>query len=123
MVGTTQLPLMQGLRYLFSHDDGAVVAHCLDLDIVTSGVDINDAEESLNALVLTQIASCFASGNLSQLLIKAPKEYWECLTKAKLLGHAELQVEVPPVLIAVEKRMGSLQIARFEIHEDELVAA
>src|SRR5258706_14787597 len=102
------LPILEGLGYLFTHADGAIIAHCLDLDIVASGVDMAEAEESLNAMVLVQIASCFTSGNLRQLLTRAPQSYWDTLDRATLLEHAQLEGEVPPVILPVEKRVARL---------------
>ena len=67
------------LHYLFTRSGGKIVAHCLDLDLVTSGADIEGAEERLNAVVLSQIASCFTAGNFAQLRFKAPLKYWQAL--------------------------------------------
>src|SRR6185437_1432901 len=105
--------VLTALHYLFSHEGNRVVAHCLDLDIATSEENIEAAEESLNALVRYQIASCTNTGNLSQLTFKAPLECWQALRGAKLLDTVLLEVEVPPVVLPVTRRV-SLPVMRSE---------
>ncbi len=113
-------PILTALHYLFSHEGERTVAHCLDLDIAASGANLAEAEESLNALVLVQIASCFSSGNFAQLKFKAPFEYWTALKGARQLDTVDLEVEVPPVVLPVERRTVLLPVVR---SERELVAA
>ena len=106
-------PLLTALHYLFSHEDGKVVAHCLELDIATHGKNIDEAQESLNMLVLYQISTCYVAGNFSQLKFKAPFEYWQALEGARDMGTVHLEVEVPPVLLPVSKRF-ALPVMRVE---------
>lgn len=113
-------PILTALHYLFSHQGDRTVAHCLDLDIATSGATVAEAEESLNALVLVQIGSCFAAGNFGQLKFKAPFEYWKALEGARQLNTVHLEVEVPPVVLPVDRRTVLLPVVR---SERELVAA
>lgn len=115
MAAQTETSILTALHYLFSHTrDGKVVAHCLDLDLVTSGSDLNAAEASLNAIVLAQIASCFTSGNYAQLRVRAPNKYWDALKEATELEKANLEVEVPPVVLPVSRSVVSLQVFRCE---------
>ncbi|HKW76559.1 MAG TPA: hypothetical protein VJN64_13605 [Terriglobales bacterium] len=116
MAQPTAAPVFTSLNYLFSHLDGKTVAHCLDLDIVTSGADLREAEQSLNALVLRQLSICFISGNFDQLRFKAPSEYWEMSQKARLLETVRLEVEIPPVVIPVTKKW-SIPVTRAESME------
>lgn len=104
---------LKSLNYLFSHEGATVVAHCLDLDIVTSGNDRDEAEKSLDALVLYQITSCFVAGNFPQLETKAPFEYWQSLTNAIKLDNKDLEIEVPPVVLPVKRKI-ALPVARSE---------
>lgn len=106
-------PILTALHYLFTHEGGKVVAHCLELDIATHGTSITDAEESLNALVLYQIGSCYVSGNFAQLRYKAPFEYWQALEGARDMGTVHLEVEVPPVVLPVSKKV-ALPVVRVE---------
>ena len=106
-------PIITALHYLFSHEDGKVVGHCLELDIATHGTSIPEAEESLNALVLYQIGTCYASGNYGQLKCKAPFEYWQALEGARDIGTVHLEIEVPPVVLPITKKI-ALPVMRAE---------
>jgi len=106
-------PILTALHYLFSHESGKVVAHCLELDIATHGTTIEDAEASLNALVLYQISTCYVAGNFRQLQFKAPFEYWQALEGARDMGTVHLEVEVPPVVLPVSKKV-ALPVMRVE---------
>jgi len=102
---TTQSgPILTSLTYLFSHEGNRTVAQCLDLDITTSGGDLEEAEQSLDALVLYQIGSCYSSGNFAQLRVKAPFKYWQALDGANRLDTRHLEVEIPPVVLPVTRR-------------------
>jgi hypothetical protein len=92
---------IRSLTYLFSHEGGRTIAHCLDLDIATSGSSIEDAEASLDALVVVQIGQNFAAGNFSQLRFKAPFEYWEELNDAARLENRHIKIEVPEAVLPV----------------------
>lgn len=106
-------PVFTALNYLFSHENDRTVAHCLDLDIVTSAESFTEAEKSLNALVRYQIKSCFLSGKWAQLRRKAPSEYWELREQAKKLDQGELEIEVPPIILPISRKM-SLPVVRSE---------
>ena len=113
-------PILTALHYLFAHSGGKIVAHCLDLDLVTSGDNLEQAEDRLNAVVLAQIGSCYSAGNFGQLRFKAPAEYWQALSDAKELEKTHLEVEVPPVVLPVKRSVVSLLVYR---HETELALA
>ncbi len=115
-------PFLTALHYLFSHSEDKVIGHCLDLDLVTSGRTIGDAEDRLNAVVLAQIGTCYVGGNFAQLRFRAPSEYWTALSEAKDLGRTHLEVEVPPVVLPVKRSVVSLPVYRHEA-ELELQAA
>ena len=98
-------PILTSLNYLFSHEGNKTIAHCLDLDIATHGDNIEEAEESLNALVLYQISSCYVAGNFSQLKFKAPFEYCQALEGTRRLETVHLEVEIPPVVLPVTRKV------------------
>jgi hypothetical protein len=104
---------LTALHYLFSHEGNKVIAHCLELDIATNGGDFEEAQQSLNMLVLHQISTCYVAGNFSQLKFKAPFEYWRALEGARDMGTILLEVEVPPVLLPVTKKF-ALPVMRVE---------
>jgi hypothetical protein len=106
------------LHYLFSHDmKGNVNAHCLDLDLVTSGKSIAQAEERLNAVVLAQISLNYSSGNFSQLRFQAPVDYWQKLNAAKELGKSFLEVEVPPAVLPINRNVITYSVFRSETEQ------
>src|SRR5438309_2137092 len=113
-------PTLTALHYLFDHAGDRVVAHCLELDLVTSGANLEDAEASLDAVVRMQFAACFKSGNLRQLLLEAPADYWASLRTGRQIGRKDLDVEVPPVILPVNRSVANVPVYRFE---RELVAA
>lgn len=104
---------LKSLNYLFSHESGKTIAHCLDLDIVTSGKDREEAERSLDTLVVVQITTCFVNGNFSQLETQAPFEYWQSLTHATRLESKDLEIEVPPVVLPVARK-AAIPVTRSE---------
>ena len=106
-------PILTALHYLFSHEGNRTVAHCLELDIATHGSDLRDAEESLNALVLFQIGTCYASGNFAQLKFKAPFKYWQELEGARPMDTVHLEVEVPPIVLPITRKV-ALPVMRSE---------
>lgn len=112
--------ILTALHYLFTHCGGKIVAHCLDLDLVVSGDDLEHAEDRLNAVVLAQIGLCFSSGNFGQLRFKAPAEYWQALSDAKELERTHLEIEVPPIVLPVKRSVVNLPVYR---HETELPLA
>jgi len=71
------LPQLRVLHYLISQADGQFVAHCLDLDLISVGPDIQSAGRKLDGLVKTQIEFSLATSNLSNLATKAPLSYWK----------------------------------------------
>jgi hypothetical protein len=106
-------PILTALHYLFSHEGKKVVAHCLELDVATHGSTVEAAEKSLNFLVLHQIETCVLSGNYEQLKFKAPFEYWQALEGARDMGTVHLEVEIPPVVLPVTKKV-ALPVMRVE---------
>jgi hypothetical protein len=117
MASSQSEPILTALHYLFAHSGRKMVAHCLDLDLVTSGDTLEQAEERLNAVVVAQIGTCYSGGNFAQLRFKAPAEYWQALSDAKELEKSHLEVEVPPVVLPVKRSVVNLLVYR---HEAEL---
>ena len=72
------------LHYLVHRVEGEYVAHCLDLDLVGSGSDIDGAVYQLNDAVRAVVYFCMKSGaaNTSAQCQKAPQEYWEMFDQA-----------------------------------------
>ena len=66
------LPQLRVLHYLISGTNGHFTAHCLDLDLVAEGADIQAAGRKLDRLVKVQIELSLATANLANLATKAP---------------------------------------------------
>jgi hypothetical protein len=77
------------LHYLVHQVDGEYVAHCLDLDLVGSGSDIDGAVNQLNDAVRAVVFFCMKRGakDVSAHCHRAPSEYWEKFREA--LGDHE----------------------------------
>ena len=71
------LPQLRVLHYLISGTNGHFTAHCLDLDLVAEGPDIQAAGKKLDGLVKVQIELSLATANLANLATKAPLSYWK----------------------------------------------
>jgi len=89
-------PSLKQLTYLFTHksENGRVVAHCLDLDLVAVGPDFETAEHRLNFLVSGHIASAIATGSMLLLAHKAPQSYWDKVKGCPTLQTGTLEVNI-----------------------------
>ena len=61
---------------LIKKEDGAFVAHCLELDIVAVGETLDQAKKDIVDLVAAQIDYAFANANMENLFYSAPPEVW-----------------------------------------------
>jgi hypothetical protein len=94
------------LHYLVNEVDGEQVAHCLDLDLVGSGADIDAAVEQLNDAVRALVYFCLKSGapDTSAHSQRAPQEYWEMFSQAlderePIIKTVDVASEVAPVTV------------------------
>jgi hypothetical protein len=94
------------LHYLVNKVDGEHVAHCLDLDLVGSGADVDSAVEQLNDAVRAIVYFCMKSGaqDTSAHCQKAPKEYWEMFNqalddRAPVFKTVDVASEIAPVTV------------------------
>lgn len=58
-------------------EDELFVAHCLELDIVTSSNNIGDLESDIISLISAQLDYAIANDNLDNLFHPAPSEVWQ----------------------------------------------
>ncbi len=89
----TETKWLTAIHYLFTESNGKIVAHCLDLDIISSGSTREEAQEKLNACVKQQIMSCYQEKNYSQLVFQAPDSYWREFDEAVDLPSSVLEIE------------------------------
>jgi len=99
------LPKISSLSYLFTEGNGATVAHCLDLDIVATGKDRQTAERRLDALVRAQIRTIATRFNFTDLNFRAPQEYWDAFYDEDEFKKTHLELQVPPIVVAVEQKV------------------
>ena len=62
---------------LIKKEDGAFVAHCLELDIVAVGETLDQSKKDIVELVAAQIDYAFANDNIENLFHPAPPEVWD----------------------------------------------
>ncbi len=65
------------LHVLYEEHDGVVTAHCLDFDIVTQGINTEEAETMLKDAVLEHVLFALENNLVQKLHDPAPPEFWE----------------------------------------------
>ena len=99
------LPKISSLSYLFTEGGGTVVAHCLELDLVATGNDRDTAERRLDTLVRAQVRTIVQQFNFADLNFPAPQEYWNQFYEGKEFKKTKLELDVPPLVVAVEQKV------------------
>lgn len=94
------------LHYLVHQVDGEYVAHCLDLDLVGTGTNVDDAVEQLNDLVRAVVFLCLKVGipDTSSHCSRAPQKYWDKFRQAydeesPIIKTLDLSPGVAPVTV------------------------
>lgn len=75
------------LNVLFYEEDGLVIAHCLEFDVVAAADTEEGARKEIIALMCTQIDYAFGNNNLENLFQPAPPEIWQRFFACKEQGH------------------------------------
>ena len=57
--------------------DDKFLAHCLELDIVTTAKTLNQVRQDIIDLIKAQVSFAYENDNLAHLFKPAPKEVWE----------------------------------------------
>lgn len=99
------IPKIRSLSYLFTDGPDVVVAHCLELDLVATGDNRDVAERRLDTLVRAQIKTIVTRMTFADLNFAAPQEYWDRFYEAQEFRKAQLELEVPPIVVAVEQKV------------------
>jgi hypothetical protein len=102
------------LNYLISESPGKTVAHCLDLDLVAVAETKAKATEDLNELVRRQMRFITANLTLDDLNFRAPQEYWDSYFEGPEIAKAYLDLEVPPVGLAIVHRTTTKTLPVFQ---------
>jgi hypothetical protein len=115
-------PIQQlfALHYLFTNKGGRMIAHCLDLDLVAVGKDLETAQRRLDAIVRAQIETAYSTDNMALLFFRAPfDKYWKKIKTAQTLPPTTLVVEMPPMVFPVTQSI----TAEVPVWRAELTAA
>src|SRR5260370_30899755 len=83
------------VHYLISETDDRYKAHCLDLDLLSFGKDLNEASRKLDDLVKAHIEVSLATGQITDnLATEAPLKYWKDYYEAKPVATAPRTIHV-----------------------------
>ena len=95
---------------LVSKEERVYVAHCLELDIVTTGTRIKDVKKEMGELIVAQVDYAFSNDNLENLFRPAPANVWKIFYSCKEQTEKRIKLEsafkneinefVPPWIIA-----------------------
>ena len=96
---------------LIRETEEGYVAHCLELDLVSTGDSLESVESDMFDLIVAQVRYAFANDNLDFLYHSAPQEVWrefyacpEQVTERREISKSEegerLDRFVPPWIIA-----------------------
>jgi hypothetical protein len=91
------MALVPALTVLIYTKDDQPIAHCLEMDFVTTGRSRERALEDLLAVVQERLQDAVERGRVPRLLHPAPPQYWEWLATADLVAHRTLRLEDPKV--------------------------
>lgn len=68
---------------LFYHEGDLLVGHCLELDIVATGKDIEEAKNKMRDLIIAQVRYALENDNMEYLYKPAPPEIWKMFWECK----------------------------------------
>lgn len=71
------------LNVVIYKEEDYFVAHCLQMDIVTTGETPEEAQKNMDDLIRVQVSTAFENDNLEHLFRSAPKEIWQRFIEAK----------------------------------------
>ena len=80
------------VNILVKKEQGVLVGHCLELDIVATANNMRQLKKDMAGLIIAQIDYAFTNNNLSHLFHSAPSEIWEEFYKCK--KHAETKIKL-----------------------------
>jgi len=82
------------LRVVFYQEDQSWVAHCLEFDLVGTGLNPSKAVESLNDAIATQVLWSLEKNDMVRLFSPAPAKYEEMFAAGEDVVEGELQVSL-----------------------------
>jgi len=115
---SVSLPHLSLLHYLLSEATGKYIAHCLDLDLVATGQNCEEAAMKLDRLVKAHIELALATQQLANLATKAPQSFWDEYADGKPieLGPRTLCIQIPESVQIVPVSESKLRIVARAAH-------
>jgi hypothetical protein len=112
------LPHLSLLHYLLSESGDQQVAHCLDLDLVATGQNCEEAAVNLDRLVKAHIELALATQQLANLATKAPQSFWDQYADGKPidLKPRTLRIQIPESIQIIPVSEGKLKIVARAAH-------
>ena len=116
--GLVSLPHLDLLHYLISESEGNYVAHCLDLDLVATGQDCEQAAAKLDGLVKAHIELALATQQFENLATRAPQTFWNQFAdgRAVELEPRTLKIQIPEAVQIVPVPESKLRILARAAH-------
>lgn len=65
------------LDIMITREEGYWLAHCLQLDIVTTAETLEKVKTDMIDLIVAQVSYAFEHDNLDNLFLSAPAEVWK----------------------------------------------
>jgi hypothetical protein len=93
------------VNVLLKKEEELFVAHCLELDIVTTGRTQEEAQKDMVDCIIAQIDHAFSNDNLENLLKPAPSEVWqEFFSCKKDVEEKNHRIKLPPAMKSPQNR-------------------
>lgn len=84
-------PRIIHLDILCYKEEDYFVAHCLQMDLVTTANTVDDAFVEMKELIMTQIEFAAENNNMENIFKPAPREIWRRLVKAKPVNDDQIE--------------------------------
>ena len=98
------------LTVLVYTKDSQPVAHCLEMDFVTTGRSRERVVADLFDTIRDQVQAAVAKNALRQLLRPAPQQYWARLAEAELIGGVQIPLPEAPAAVL---HTGEIDVKQF----------
>jgi hypothetical protein len=92
----TDKDLAMTVNVLLKEDQELCIAHCLELDLVTTGSSYGDAQKDIVDCIIAQVHYAFENDNLDFLFHPAPPEIWAEFFSCKEQVESRHRVPVKP---------------------------
>ncbi len=83
------------LNVLIYQEGQEWIAHCLQMDLVTTGASERQVEREVIDLIKAQVIYAIENDNLGNVFRQAPAEDWAKLARATKCGTRRLRIDVP----------------------------